>query len=653
MKMKIFALMMLFLLLFGTNTYAFNPEDSYATNFSTIIDSISFSQPIMETDGEYVFLKVNEANMYMRNWSKPMLPVFSKTYELPMGTKINKVECTPNSINQRFIPQKVKPATRVWYLPAVNGMPINDSEIEIVENYSVYSSSNLFPDGWYGYKINCGLNGDKNVIFLTLSFYPIRYSPAENTIHYADRVNVKITYEEPVDPVTFSDEYDMVIITPKKFSRMLQKFVNHKNAHDVKTEIKTTEEIFEEYSGRDKPEQIKYFIKDAKETCNITYVLLIGGLKTYFYAKDKDDCNQGSNAWYVPVRYTNIEEGLENGLISDLYYADLYRYNKSFGKIEFEDWDSNSNNVFAEGKLDYLERMDLCPDVHVGRLPCRNRFEVRTMMNKIINYESTSHVDKKWFKRMVSITGQFFPRKCEETPVGEMYCDVSIDYMSNLIDEPVRVYSSNRETGGPVPVAKDITREISKGAGFVDFEGHGFPYGWNVYWADAEEGNEDAWAGGINNYQLWRLTNGRKLPIAVVAGCHTALFNTTLTTSLFSKRLGYNHWYWTSGVPIVGCLCWRLLAKPRGGAIATIGCTAAESMSSNITYNSIGFSFSCELNYDFFYQIGRNNVTILGEAFSGSICKSIKENPIRRYEAWCITGQQIFCDPSLKMGGYP
>ena len=41
--------------------------------------------------------------------------------------------------------------------------------------------------------------------------------------------------------------------------------------------------------GRDKPEQIKYFIKNAKETWNITYVMLVGN-----YAQ-------------VPTRYANLE----------------------------------------------------------------------------------------------------------------------------------------------------------------------------------------------------------------------------------------------------------------------------------------------------------------------------------------------------------
>jgi hypothetical protein len=49
---------------------------------------------------------------------------------------------------------------------------------------------------------------------------------------------------------------NLVIITPAKFSNELQPLVNHKNAHGVKTLLKTTEDIYAAYQGVDKPEQI-------------------------------------------------------------------------------------------------------------------------------------------------------------------------------------------------------------------------------------------------------------------------------------------------------------------------------------------------------------------------------------------------------------
>ncbi len=113
------------------------------------------------------------------------------------------------------------------------------------------------------------------------------------------------------------DKFDMVIIAPELFSSIIQPLINHKNSFGINTFLKTTEEIYFEYGGRDEPEQIKYFIKDAIEINNINYVLLIGN-------EDK-----------LTVRYSYSNNGSAYGdadlFITDLYYADVY--------------DKNGNNI--------------------------------------------------------------------------------------------------------------------------------------------------------------------------------------------------------------------------------------------------------------------------------------------------------------------
>ena len=81
-----------------------------------------------------------------------------------------------------------------------------------------------------------------------------------------------------------NDKYDMVVIAPNEFSSQIQPFINHKNNHNIITFLKTTEQIYSEYNGRDNAEQIKYFIKDAIETYGIEYVLLIGGHKNQLFS---------------------------------------------------------------------------------------------------------------------------------------------------------------------------------------------------------------------------------------------------------------------------------------------------------------------------------------------------------------------------------
>ena len=154
---------------------------------------------------------------------------------------------------------------------------------------------------------------------------------------YHDRQSVQghlidVTYDtENKKPKSRGEEFDMVIIAPQTFKSALNKLVTHKNAHGVKTFIKTTGEIYWEYKGVDKPEQIKKYIHSAIEEHNITYVLLVGGLKSKLYANPREDKNYGVAWWHVPVRYNNFYDDPEHPLSfekkalyrrrSEVYYA--------------------------------------------------------------------------------------------------------------------------------------------------------------------------------------------------------------------------------------------------------------------------------------------------------------------------------------------
>ena len=64
--------------------------------------------------------------------------------------------------------------------------------------------------------------------------------------------------------------------------------------------------------------------------------------------------------WWLPVRYSNLNDGSEGGYLSDLYFADIYTANGSFSS-----WDTNGNGIFGEW-TDHRERQ---PRHVPGRLP--------------------------------------------------------------------------------------------------------------------------------------------------------------------------------------------------------------------------------------------------------------------------------------------
>jgi len=618
--------------------------------------NISFSEPLLEEKDGYFTLKLDGANNELIESGNPMLPTYTTSFMFSWNAKINGVTCSYSDVKEMTIEKKIIPVAETIILTD----EYTTQESKIIENSEVYESDALFPDAWYTYSITCGLNNlNQQSIFVTVTFYPVRYAPGINKLYYVNNVEIIVNYDDPgYQPANNLESYDMVIIAPSKFSSTLETLINHKNEHGVKTILKTTESIYDEFDGIDKPEQIKYFLKYAKENWTITYVLLVGGLKTYINARDREDDNQGSKDWWVPVRYTNIPEDEGHGCISDLYYGDLYRYNTTTNTTEFEDWDLNGNGILAEWKGLIKDKLDLNPDIYYGRIPCVTKSELKTVIDKIIEYENSPPSDKTWFRTMVGVAGKTFAKYLGQLD-GEYLCNLSMSYMDDFIDNNVTIYATNNNTGGLVPVPKDIINTINEGAGYIVFEGHGSPLAWNTIWADGVYPRD--WTGGLHFGHLKQLRNGNKLPVVIVGGCHNALFNLSMVKSLLSgnvklakipilKNLVLNYtFYWTSGYPVHRCLCWWLLALPKGGCIGTTGCTGFGIGPGGGDPNKL----SAKLETNFFYQIGQNGTTNLGAAHSLSIQKYVLEDGVpSATAAHCVTVYQLFGDPSLKLGGY-
>ncbi|MBU1941851.1 MAG: hypothetical protein KKC68_08765, partial [Candidatus Thermoplasmatota archaeon] len=525
-----------------------------------ISETVYFSAPTLILENEYLRVNIPESPHTTHEPGKPQLPMVPVSLDLPFGSHDIKITYSYTSENTLYIPGKIQPAPQYVILSP----EYVQSDQPLEEDAVVYQSAQRFPAQRLDHKITAGLNqNSEHVTHLSLYIYPIQYSPAENTLYYTTDIMVQITYQPPKHPQTFPDVYDLVIIAPPEFTQKLEELVTHKNNNGMQTLLKTTDEIYIEYAGFDKPEQIKYFIKDAVETYGITYALLVGGLTSYYDAQDRDDTNQGSTAWYVPVRYTNIKYAgsvYDPGAACDLYYGDIYNATGNFSS-----WDSNSDGIYANwGRypLNGTDTLDLNPDVYVSRLACRNERELNTVVKKIITYESSTPTSKAWMDTMVGIAGKTHAIY-GGTPDGEYTVDLAFTYMEDIIDNEVRVYVSNQETGGLYPIPSHIIKAISDGAGYVLMTGHGNPMSWNTHKID------QGWIGGIDVYRQIFYHNFKKLPVFLVGGCHNAQFNVTWYRTKHSLDPEYK-FYWTYNQPTPVCFCWELLMLPWGGAIASI-----------------------------------------------------------------------------------
>jgi hypothetical protein len=249
--------------------------------------------------------------------------------------------------------------------------------------------------------------------------------------------------------------YDLLIIAPKKYSDVLQPLITHKNRVGIKTHLVTLNQVYDQmfWHGRDKPEKIKYFIKTAIEEWGVRYVLLVGGRSSQFLP-----------TWFCPVRYVNMVDDWDEGYLCDLYFADIYD-----AKGNFSSWDSDGDGLYGEwymGETAEDMAIDLIPDVAVGRLPCRSEKEVRTVVRKIISYE-TNVDNEPWFSTMLVAAGDTYPQTSNANWTGyegEYYGDRAIENMSGIT--PNSIYT----TDGSFTNKEDVIQEFRKGCGFVYFD---------------------------------------------------------------------------------------------------------------------------------------------------------------------------------------
>ncbi|MCK4225039.1 MAG: peptidase C25 [candidate division Zixibacteria bacterium] len=486
----------------------------YAKN---IEESIVISEPVIEETDQYVTVGLKETASSLSKAGEPVLPVVTKVFILPFGSKISHVDVNFSETSEIVLSRQVQPGPQP--IPKT-GMR---APREQVQNDEIYESVELYPASSFSYTVGAGIKGDERIIFLKVHCYPVRYSPGLNILSYSESVDIRVSYDEPVVPISFPDDYDMVIIAPSMFSEELQPLIDHKNSRGVQTILKTTEEIYAEYMGRDEPEQIKYFIKDAIETWGVRFVLLVGG------------------ASQLPGRYTHIyfEYDYQDYwvFLSDLYYADVYD-----DSLNFSSWDSNDNDVFGEYNwYGNYDDVDLYPDVYLGRLACVNENEVITCVNKIITYETGEAHTQDWFTNLVLMGGDSLPGDEEQIDEGEYVNQHVMDTLDWFI--PVRVWASN----GLLFDAANISDAINNGAGFVFFNGHGNTTVWATH---PHESYQWIPPGYYTNSHINALTNGGKLPIVVSDACYHCQYD---------------------AAPY--CFGWTFVTNPNGGSIAYLGGT--------------------------------------------------------------------------------
>lgn len=589
----------------------------YGSEPEVLTLEFSFSDPVITEDSEFSYVSVEESDFNHIADGAPVLPVKLALQEFTFGTEIISVDYELSSPETLYLEKKLS-----FGKCSPKGTDMDED---------IYGSSNLYPSDWVTYHTGGGLSNDQLRTFFAARIYPVRYKPLDDQLQYINHITLNITYEEPDQPLHSENTvYDLLILAPSKFKTSLQPLVNHKNDLEFKTILVELPDVYDQMSsqGRDKAEQIKYYIKEAVENWGIRYVLLVGGR------------NGQGFSWYFPVRYSHVvppdeQEYAEPYFISDLYYADIY---DSIGG--FSSWDSNDNGIFAEWDETNKDEMDLYPDVYLGRLACRYNFEVTTMVNKIKNYEKDKCSDS-WFKNMALVAGDSY-NDTNHFNEGELICEEALDNMPGF--NPVRLYASD-----DVEIDRTTVKQvIDPGCGFAYFCGHGNPGTWNTHPPPGEK-----WCTGFDAFDMIYLKNKEKLPIVVVGGCQNNRFDVTILNLFRNLEEALRSATW-----VPRCWSWWLTVKIGGGAIAAIGSTGLGTHGREDTDNNSIADYlevlDGWLELRFFQLYGIENNKILGEnhgeTLTGYLHRFLGSNEkmdVKMVQQWILFG-----DPSLQIGGH-
>ena len=533
---------------------------------------------LQETDNKLT-VELQGTNSELIKCNHYIIPTRVETIFFPFGTTINYVSCRVSDIHRKSIFRELYMTSAPAILGSNNGIVVSHS------NPSLFTQST-----WFDYDIGSGIVDNQRVVIFKMQMYPVQYHPKENSIEWTEEINIDIEYKTSDSAIGATDVHDLLILCPSDFSDELDPFIDHKNSRGIDTLLVSLDDINNELyfplEGRDKPEQIKYFIKNAIEQWDIRYVLLVGGYDTF------------------PVRIASPQDSF----ISDLYYADIYGADGGFCS-----WDNDGDMLFGEYPQD---NPDLYPDIYIGRFACTNEEQVTDCIQKVMLYERNKSFTEEWFSNFVVIAGDCFPN--QGISEGESATQVAIDIMDAFTADPI--WASNGRLSGTDPTGVDeINAALNNGPGFLYYSGHSTPTRFFTYPRN-ESRTLPTPTGYYSNKHIAALTNGNKLPIVVFDSCSPCDFHSN-----------------------DDCLGWSFVSNPNGGGVGFLGATTY-----SLCYMGTEFTegLAIKLALNFFNSYHNSNVSSLGDIWNKAIIDYMFPNmTVEDYitlEEW-----EPFIDPTL------
>jgi len=429
---------------------------------------------------------------------KPELPVLSRMISIPEGSgyevKISEVRSSKINPSRKKIEGILFPAQEGETKAYQHKKP------EFLIDRNVYNVRGTISSDTVRIE-PLGTVRKNNLANLYIS--PVRYNPSSNTLEVITSMKIEITFSvkkntglrshftesalfreslktevlnyDPDYLITgYSDQpVKMVIITDIAFKEPLKPFLRWKTQKGYKLIVL--------YTG------IGYI--------GNTYTQLKDTLTKIYNASSESD---PPPEYLLIIGDVNRIPYYGTGNVTDMYYGEF------------------------DGNGDYI------PEMFVGRLPVANTTELRSVINKIIQYEKFQFTDVNKFYSRAIVTAGYDDQYANNMNGQVIYAISNYLNTANKIDEyHFFVHQST--------TAKDsILKLINKGVSFINYTGHGDETGWMNL--------------NITVSDTLAFKNNNMYPLIISNACRTAEFS--LASSFGNKLVVSGH---KGAIGFIGC----------------------------------------------------------------------------------------------------
>lgn len=260
-------------------------------------------------------------------------------------------------------------------------------------------------------------------------------------------------YEKAMASKVVTETGPMLVLCYKSFMTAMQPFIDWKKQSGMKIQM------VDAATAGTTPDAIKAYIGNAYHTKHIAFVLLVG------------------DAPQVPT-------------------------------MKLTSGPSDNGYTYQDGD-------DRYPDLLIGRFSAETEADVKTQVNRSVNYEKNFASTKAWRLKGIGIASDQGPGDNNEYDwqherhIRAMLMGYKYTAVSELYDG---THSGGVDKAGN-PTDQDLATEINNGAGIINYTGHGSSTSFGTT--------------GFNNADVQALTNYDKLPFIFSVACVNGQFNKT------------------------------------------------------------------------------------------------------------------------------